>query len=66
MHQALPANPSIWALSRLLDQATRWLDHCDNEIDCGETQEFILELEIKINELSEKCDFLNRCLKSPQ
>ena len=60
-HPALPKNPSLWSLHKIHDQATRWLDHCESREDFEAIEEFIYELEIKINEFSELTDYLVRC-----
>lgn len=61
-YRALPRNPSLWSLHKLHEQASRWLDHTENQEDYETVEEFITELEIKINELSEAIDFLARCI----
>ena len=60
-HPALPKNPSLWSLHKIHDQATRWLDHADDEEDVAVIEEFIYELEIKINEFSQITEHLTRC-----
>jgi hypothetical protein len=61
-HPSIPRNPSLWALHRLHDQATRWLDHADSEEDSAVIEEFIYELEIKINEFTQVIEHLDSCL----
>lgn len=65
-HPALPTNPSLWSLTRILDQARRWLDHCDNQEDFNEIESFITELEVRICQINEQTDYLNRCLSHEQ
>lgn len=60
-HPALPKNPNLWSLHKIHDQATRWLDHCDSREDFEAIEEFVYELEIKINELSQITEHLTRC-----
>lgn len=62
-HPALPANPSLWSLNKIHEQATRWLDHCDSREDFEAIEEFIYEVEIKINELTQVGEFLDKCLR---
>ena len=61
-HPAVPRDPTLWSLNKILDQARRWLDHCDTQEDYDEIEAFIMELEIKIDQTSESVDFLSRCL----
>lgn len=65
-HPAVPRNPSLWSLHKIHDQASRWLDHTDNKEDFDTIEEFITELEIKINEFSQMTDFLTRCMSHEQ
>lgn len=65
-HPALPSNPSLSKLLVLLDQAQRWLDHCDNWEDHAEIEDFISELEVKVNEFTDYTDHLKRCFKANQ
>ena len=60
---SLPKNPSLWSLHRIHDQATRWRDHCDSREDFETLEEFIYELEIKINEITQVNEFLDRCFR---
>ena len=63
-HPALPDNPSLGKLLVVYDQAQKWLDHCDNWQDYVEIEDFISELEVKINEFTESAAFLTRCLEA--
>jgi len=65
-HPALPDNPSLSKLLILLDQASRWLDHCDNWEDHQEIEDFISELEVKVNEFTEQAEYLKRCFYAKQ
>lgn len=65
-HPAIPANPSLWALHKIHDQATRWLDHCEEQETYYEIEAFIYQLEIKINEFSQLNEFLTRCYSHEQ
>lgn len=65
-HPFLPTNPSLWSLSRILDNARRWLDHCDTQEDYDMIDAFIVELEIRLNEMTEATDFLSRCYSHEQ
>jgi len=58
---ALPKNSTLFGLHRLLDHATRWLDHCESQGDFNTIEDFITELEIKISEVTSTIDFLERC-----
>lgn len=62
MHPAVPANPTLWKLLAILDSANRWLDHCDSRESFNEIEDFISELEVKIDELTQTTQFLERCL----
>jgi len=62
-HPSLPKNPSLWSLHKIHDQATRWLDHCDSREDFEALEEFIYELEIRINEVTQTNEFLERCFR---
>lgn len=57
----LPSNPSLWSLHKLLDTATRWLDHCDDWDDHQAITDFIQCLEVKIDEFGQTLDHLDRC-----
>lgn len=63
-HPALPSNPSVLSLHRILDQARRWLDHTDTQEDYCEIEDFIVELEIRLGQMNEVTDHLNRCLQA--
>lgn len=65
-HPAIPKNATLWALYRLLDQANRWKDHADSIEDFNIIEDFIADLEIKINEMIESCQYLKRCLSHSQ
>jgi len=64
--KALPKNPNLWALHRLLDSANRWLDHCDDWDDHEAIKLFIAELEVKIDEMTQAADYLTACFKKPE
>jgi len=66
MHPALPSNPTLWKLYAVHESAQRWLDHADNRKDFEEIEEFIYELEIKINQFTESAEYLARCLEAKQ
>ncbi len=61
MHPALPSNPTLWKLHAVHESALRWLDHTNNRKDFEEIEEFIYELEVKINEFHHTADYLTRC-----
>lgn len=63
-HPALPSNPTVYSLNKILDQARRWLDHTETEEDYQEIEDFILELEVKLTELNYTTDYLSRCLEA--
>lgn len=63
-HPALPSDPSLSKLLIVYDQAQRWLDHCDDWQEHLEIEDFIGELEVKINEFSESAAYLARCFKA--
>lgn len=63
-HPAIPSNPCLWSLHRLLDIGNRWRDHADTRQDFEEIEAFIYELEIKINELSQTTEHLQRCFEA--
>lgn len=63
-HPAIPSNPSVLSLNRILDQARRWLDHTDTQEDYCEIEDFITELEVRLAEMNETTDFLSRCLEA--
>jgi hypothetical protein len=63
-HPAIPANPSLWSLGRILDNARRWLDHADTQEDYCELEDFISELEVRLSQMNETTDYLTRCLEA--
>lgn len=64
-HPAIPANPSLWSLGRILDNARRWLDHADTQEDYCELEDFISELEARRETLQAEIDLLGRCFNLP-
>ena len=66
MHPALPSDPTLWKLHAVHESAQRWLDHADNRKDFEEIEEFIYELEIKINQFTESAQYLARCFEAKQ
>lgn len=63
-HPAIPSNPCLWSLHRLLDMGQRWLDHTESRQDYEQLEEFIYELELKICELSQTTEHLQRCFEA--
>ena len=61
----LPKNPSLYYLYRILENARHWLDYAPTEADAQYIARFIVEIEIKINEMSLQANYLNNCLKLP-
>lgn len=61
----LPKNPNLYYLHRILDNANRWLEFAPTEADAQYIANFIVELEIKINELSLLNTYLNNCYNLP-
>ena len=57
----LPPNPTLWGLHRLLDHASRWRDHASSREDFEVLDEFIYELEVKINTCTEMTQYLEHC-----
>ena len=61
----LPKNPSLYYLYRILDNAKQWLEYAPTEADADYISRFIVEIEVKINELSMMTSYLDNCLKLP-
>ena len=61
----LPKNPSLFYLHRMLDNANRWLEYAPTEADAQYISTFIVEIEIKINELALMNLYLENCFQLP-
>ena len=61
----LPKNPSLYYLCRILENARHWLEYAPTEADAQYISRFIVEVEIKINELSLTTAYLDKCMKLP-
>jgi hypothetical protein len=63
--QHLPTNPSLYYLCRILENARHWLEYAPTEADAQYISRFIVEIEIKINELTLVTSYLEHCMRLP-
>jgi hypothetical protein len=59
----LPRNPNLFFLYQLLEQARHWQEAASTEADMAYIAQLILELEIKINEMTLVISYLDHCYK---